>query len=91
MLFKRHAKKCNSQPNCSRDYEILRENAKVTPNQKVTMQPFISHISPSPWIESGPVYITKPDNMYGQLINYSLSDFTERTRITKYPVMPMTP
>ena len=35
--------------------------------------------------------ITKPDNMYGQLIIYSLSDITERTRITKYPVMPMTP
>ena len=47
--------------------------------------------SPSPWIESGPVYIAKPDNMYGQLIIYSLSDITERTRITKYPVMPMTP
>ena len=49
------------------------------------------HISPSPWIESGPVYITKPGNKYGQLIIYSLSDITERTRITKYPVMPMTP
>ena len=35
--------------------------------------------------------ITKPDNMYGQLIIYSFSDITERTRITKYPVMSMTP
>ena len=31
--------------------------------------------------------ITKPDNMYGQLIIYSLSDINERTRISKYPVI----